>query len=301
MKIDEFPNLLVATKLINPIDISLKNICELQQNISADLNKIILQGSLVMAVSSLEVMLSDVFEYFLVKFPHKLPASDFKFSKEEFFGNYYNLIKKSAGSYIIGLSYKSFNDYFNKFTELLSVSFGEDRDSFLDEIIEIKATRNLILHNKLIVNEQYMQSAGNKRRDGSKGSKLSCDYIYVAESMKRIIEFEIKIKELILEKYIDYTKIRANKVLWSFMFKSPIMQYDDFWDYDEVKDTIDSYKESPRENNLSGTEKIRLGLWRAHFTGSEGHVKIFNMKHFDQTNQEKVLFFLSIADEFSFD
>jgi len=301
MRLEDYPDLLIIKKLISPIDLSQKKLQEISAHISDLKSEVIVHGLFVMAVSSMEVMISDVLEYFLRSFPKKLPSNDFKFEKDIFFDNYFTLLRKAAESHITGLSYKSFDDYFKKALEHFSIDWADFIDTFGNDIKEIRATRNLLLHNNLIVNDQYFDTAGPRARGSARGSSLKVNKSYLQMTVEIILRFEEQLKEKLLDKYNGYTKINANKRLWSFLFTSPVMPYDDFWDYDEKADHIYALKKGKYENNLSNSETLLLSLWRAHFNGTGKDLTHFNMVHFDSRYQEKILFYLSVSAEFPFE
>jgi hypothetical protein len=223
-----------------------------------------------------------------------------KYSKDEFFNYYFRLIDATAEKCVKSLSYKSFEEYFKYYLETLSLDWPSFNQDCGDNIKEIKATRNLLLHNDLIVNDNYLEQAGKQCRASSKGYRIKVDFLYVHDCIEVILNFENHLRSKILEKYKEYTKVSANRRLWSFMFHSPVLQYDDYWDVNEEKDSIFAMKQSRYVNNLSNSERLLLGLWRSHFNMSSKYLEGFNMRHFDPVHQEKIMFFLSIAPEFSF-
>jgi hypothetical protein len=79
------------------------------------------------------------------------------------------------------------------------------------------------------------------------------------------------------------------------------MPFDDFWHVDQKADHIFALKKGKYEEGLSDSEKLILGLWRAHFNGTGEYLTRFNMRSFDETRRQQVLYFLSIAPEFSFE
>ena len=114
MKTEDFPILLMKGRLVAPIDRSLKNLEGARSRVAPTTDEIILNGLFVMTVSFMEVMLSDVLNYFLRSFPQKIPITEFKYDKDTFFSNYFALISLSAGGFVNSLSYKSFEDYLKK-------------------------------------------------------------------------------------------------------------------------------------------------------------------------------------------
>lgn len=301
MNLENYPNLLIVKKLTTPIDLSLKKLQEISDYADDIKGELLVHGLFVLAISSLEVMVSDVLLYFLRSFPQKLPSNEFKFEKGVFFDNYFKLFKKVAESHINNLSYKSFEDYFQKALEYLSIEWPDLFETMGAQIKEVRATRNLLLHNNLVVNDQYLDSAGPKLREARRGCTLKVDVPYLKDTVALLLEFETQFKMRLTNKYKEYTKINANKGLWDFLFKSPVMPYDDFWEYDERSDRIYAMKEGRYEGCLSNSETLLLSLWRAHFHGTSKHMTRFNMYHFDSSYQEKVLYFLSIAYEFPFE
>jgi hypothetical protein len=288
---------MVLKRLTHPVDLSVGRLNEISAHVSDAKPEVIVHGLFVMAVASMEIMIADVLHYFLRSFPQKLPANEFKFEKDTFFENYFRLLRKAIDAHINSLSYKSFEDFFGKLLEYLSLDWPDFRQAFGDDIKEIKATRNLLLHNNLVVNDQYVDTAGVKKRE-----RPVVDKPYLQRTLQVLLGFEEGLKGRLVEKYKEYTKINANKRLWSFLFHSPVMSYDDFWQYDETTDSIVAFKQGRYENNLARSELLLLSLWRAQFSinGGGEAMKGFNMRSFDTDNQEKALFFLSIASDFSF-
>ena len=194
MEIKNYPNLLIVTKLIKPIDISLEYLYDAKDSLKHDTEQIFVHGVFVLSVASMETMLSDVLRYHLIKFPQTL-SMDFKFEKEEFFESHFNLLERSIDKYIYGLSYESFDSYFKKFLKCLSIEWDDFQDSYGKDFQEIKKNRNLLLHDGKVVHEKTEQSIIN--------------YDYVIESIDRIVNFEGKLKRYIYDKYKEYTKINA--------------------------------------------------------------------------------------------
>ncbi len=284
MKINDYPNLLIVTKLVEPIDISIKSVSEIKTHLRPDLEKIFIYGVFVLAVSRIEIMLSDILKYYLMCFPQKL-STEFGFDKDEFFKNYFTLLETTTDKYLYNLSYKSLEEHLNKFLKHLSIEWSDFQNSIGKDLQAIKSNRNSLLH------------TGKTVRVDDR--KKQIDYDYVVQSTDKIISFKKELKERITEKYKDYTKINANKRLWQYLFKSPVMPYDDYWHYHKSKDHIFALKKGRYENNLSGSERMLLELWRSHFNGA--CINGFNMKSLDGATREKAMFFMSIAGDFSFE
>jgi len=301
VKAGDFPNLLIANKLLAPIDRSATDVEKAMVCCTPATDPILLHGLFVIALSFIEAMLTDVLEYFLTSFPLKIPANEFKYEKDVFFASYRDLTAKTVERYLNSLAYRSFEDHFTAFLELTSIQNSSVLQTHVGKLKEARATRNVLLHNSLVANNLYLASAGDLRRTNRAGGRLKCDHPYVTRTIDTISAFAIDLRKALSQKYSEYTKIRANKELWNFMFKSPIMQYDDYWLYSIEEDSIPAFKYYDRESQLANSERLLLALWRSHFggTGNEA-MQSFNMKHFDDRNQAKILYFLSLADSFPF-
>jgi len=294
----DFPILLTKRKLIDPIDRSINKLKEIQTHIDKDLHILLLHGLFVMAVSRLEVAITDSLKYLLKNFPQKIDKEEFKFPKEDFFENYFTLIPSAVERFVLRLSRKSFQEYFGDYVEKMSIDITPADQDLVLQIQEINATRNLLLHNDLVINDEYIQASGEKCRSKEKGARLKLDLQYITEAIKLMLVLNEAIQKKLLTKYDEYTNIAANKRLWKFIFDSPVMPYEDFWEVNEKTDSIYRRKKGEYEDVISNSERLLLELWRSHF--NEGDLKGFDMRHFDKINQWKVLFLISIASDFSF-
>lgn len=301
MKAGDLPNLLIVRNLLAPIDRSATDVQKAMVYCTPTTDPFLLRGLFVIALSFMEAMLTDVLEYFLTSFPLKIPSNEFKYEKDVYFTSYRDLTAKTVERYLNSLAYRSFEDHFTAFLELTSIHNSSVLQTHVGNLKEARATRNVLLHNSLLANNLYLASAGDLRRTSRAGERLECDHPYVTRTIETISAFAIDLRKSLSEKYSEYTKIRANKELWNFMFKSPIMQYDDYWVYSVEEDSIPAFKYSDRENQLANSERLLLALWRSHYGGSGNEaMQSFNMKHFDNRNQAKILYFLSIAESFPF-
>jgi hypothetical protein len=301
MRIENHPNLLIKSELVRPLENSINMIRIAEQQLSSKIHDVLVKGAFVMVVAYLECALKDVLLYYLKHFPQKIEKGQFSFCKDEYFDNYFQLMKITIGKYIHEQFYKNFQDSFRCLLEILSIGLKSDDDiELLEHIQEYQATRNLLLHNNLRVNEKYISSAGPKKRAQESQGHITVKFDYVKESCQNIVRLELLLQKKILKKYDKYTRIAAHKRLWGFMFGSPLMKFDDYWKYDEDEDEIRAMLHPGCESVNSSSEDMKLGLWRAQWNDNADNLKRLNMRGFDANNIDKVLFFLSIAGEFPF-
>lgn len=297
----DIPNLLTKKELLEPLNIARSRINDIKSKINnhAD-NSLELQGLFALMISQLEVMFTDVLKYYLRHFPQKFSDEEIKIKRKEIIDAIipFNIIEDYIDKRVYSEGYKNFNTMLLDFCKTLSIDNNKISSDLIQNIIEIKETRNLLIHNNLIVNNLYLFKSGQCKRSNKKGDRLKITKKYADDSCNHTISLiDIIIKEL-LQVYGHYTKIEALKELWSFLFSSPVMPFDDFWKYDLTQDRICGMKKGQYEDGLASSEYKLLGLWRAHSNGDTAYLKDFNMFELDKTNQKKVLYFLSIVDDF---
>jgi hypothetical protein len=290
----------VHRRLTKPVAKAIEEISKLEARAqSAGTDTILLHGICVLALSYFEIALSDSLRYCLRYFPHKLKGDEIKFSKGVFIEEQFDLLERSIDKFIMAAAYKSFQDFLREFTETTAVksAWGKEDQA---KVQEFRARRNLLLHNGLLVNDAYRESSG-LADPPDKGTHLQIDRTYLQGAITALLNIMTALEKSLTGKYKKYTKLKAARALWAYLFKSPVMPFDDFWHVDEKADSVFATKTSKHESTISGAERLLLGLWRSHFNGDSDLLKGFNMRRFDRANQVKVLYFLTWAPDFSFE
>ncbi|WP_338542307.1 hypothetical protein [Paenibacillus tundrae] len=99
----------------------------------------------------------------------------------------------------------------------------------------MKETRNLLVHNDLKVNEIYLAKCKNYKRASDKdiNKYIDFDEEYIKECLNLCVDFmDSYLLTKLQMKYKDYTKIKAMKEIWDYLFDTPILKFDDFWEHD---------------------------------------------------------------------
>ena len=105
----ERPILLTFKQLKKPIDIAKKKLMDIQNlTQNQDLTEIVYQGLFVLAVSSFEIMMSDILTYYLKNIPQKLESKEIKLSKEELLSD--KTLEMHIEKVINSLSYKNLSE-----------------------------------------------------------------------------------------------------------------------------------------------------------------------------------------------
>ena len=250
-----------------------------------------MHGIMVLGLAYYEVALGDTLRYYLRHFPYKLKDGEIKFSKDVFIFDQFDLLERAIDKFITSVAYKNFRDFQTSFTETTSIEPDWDEQD-LAKVQEFRARRNLLLHNRLVVNDAYQESSGLDTLP-AKGGTLKIDSKYIEAAFAALFRILTQIGASLDKTYRSYTQLKAVKELWAYMFKSPVMPFEDFWQAYGDDDLVMYSRTSPHEDALSGAEKRMLGLWRSHFNGQGDFLKDFNIRLFDRGNQMKVLQFLA--------
>lgn len=150
-------------------------------------------------VSIYENFLFDVMKEIYIAYPQKLssqkqiPISQVleAVSKEE-------LIYITIARELNEVKYESLSNWHSKISNLFAIDpINED---LTKEVVEIKSTRDLLVHNNGIINNIYLSKTKEKAR-GEIGETISCEGDYFKDSWGIVVKLMTEIKESILKKY----------------------------------------------------------------------------------------------------
>ncbi len=148
---------------------------------------------IIASVSQLETFLGDVLRYVIFCYPQKLSTKvkGISISKDvslDFVvgsNSISEVLEKEIDRRINDVFYASPFLYFEYFKEITGV---DTMDEAFEDFIEIKATRDLLVHNTGKVNQLYLSKAGGMAR-GKNGDRLEIDEEYFEQCiavMKRV-------------------------------------------------------------------------------------------------------------------
>ncbi|MES2220932.1 MAG: hypothetical protein V4587_08205 [Acidobacteriota bacterium] len=295
------PHLLLVTKLLEPTRRALKTLQEIGEKLPTSASESIeVRGFFVLMISALETMLTDTYVYYSRSFPESFDFKDVKFSKDDILtaNLALDLIEQQVEKNAISQAYESFPELLKSFMKTVGISAPTLDAELVERIVEIKETRNLLLHNNLQVNRRYVTRAGRFCREHHEGGTLSLGKAYVVEACVSLTDLMEELERRMSAKYAAYTKLAALRRLWKYLFSSAIMPFDDFWFTDEAEDKVIALKVSPLENQLSSSEHTFLGLWREHFNGWERSRNAASIYGLDTNHKRKLLWFLATLADF---
>ncbi|MFY0698602.1 MAG: hypothetical protein JXR11_12160 [Balneola sp.] len=288
------PILLLKHELIKPIDQALDRIEEIRQRKINNVDSIILEGLFALGVSSFENSISDTLRILFTHIPDKLDIKSEIISKQYLING--EPLKHAIENKVNSVGYKNLEDILTYFSKATGIKEDVVTTEELNSLRELKATRNLLLHNNLIENSFYLETAGpNMRQPQGHRRRLEIDQNYLFESLVTLRTILSKFKTELLEKYSDYTKVNAIKKLFEFIFQTPIMKFENEFEVDEERDVIGVIKrDSSRRESLSHSERFYYDIWVAHSHGDEFQFK--NGQFYGLSSKDKFGYFIKHLD-----
>lgn len=129
----------------------------------------VFKQSLIAAIAEVEGYLQDILRIFLAAYPEKLGVSIRGVEVEKKVpldlilasDNKEQIVSRVMDVHLNSLFYAKPLEYFAYIENMLSIQISEEAK---ENYIEIKATRDIIVHNAGIANDTYAEKAGNKSR-----------------------------------------------------------------------------------------------------------------------------------------
>ena len=257
----KLPILLNCKNLLNPVIVPQSKIDTISDEVNkSDTSIVAREGFFVLTVAYIETMMMDILRYYLRCIPYKLRQEAFNVGKDDLLLRPRTLIELEIDKELINVSYDNIKGILKYFCNMLSIDNAVFSGAIEEQLREVKASRNLLLHNNLIVNKTYIEKAGTLKRKHSVGNKLEIDTAYLVSTLELFGTVRNIIENAITAKYKSYTRVASIKSLWQYLFRSPVMVFEDYWQIDLTKDEVVSYKGSKYEDNglLSNSEMMFL-------------------------------------------
>jgi len=141
------------------------------------------EGFFILAVASFETMILDILRYYLKWFPEKLNKKTFSINKDDLLHRTRTLVEDEIDKELNNLSYENIESILEYFEKTLSLDQSIVSDAQQEQLGEVKATRNLLLHNTLVVNNIYIEKAGPKIRKKDIGSTIDINTAYLKTTL----------------------------------------------------------------------------------------------------------------------
>src|SRR5262249_49495252 len=152
-----------------------------------------------------------------------------------------------------------------------------------DDVARIRERRNEVLHG---------------RRDDHDPTKTLRAWPTLSEASACVNIVNTVASELraaLRARFASHTRVHALRTLWDYLWgASPLMPFDDFWVVDEEKGRVVATKEPKIIGQLSGSERMLLGVWRAEFNSDTSLLeRRFSMKHLDAERRRDLVTLLA--------
>ena len=205
----------------------------------------------VYSYSIFESTITEILRYYFNAFPEKIDKN-INIGKEELLSTSmtHDILLSYVEEYIRKYSSKALSEYLHFFEKTLDIKISLD----LLLVDKISNQRNIIMHDsfKRDLLSLYIYN-----------EKLPCSNRSVLQSYVRFLnELLDIISDKICSKYAAYTKERLVRCVWNSVFSSPILRFDDIWNFDtngalSIRN-FEAIKEKVKD--ISRTERLFLAI-----------------------------------------
>lgn len=205
----------------------------------------------VYSYSIFESTITEILRYYFNAFPEKIDKN-ISIGKEELLSTSmtHDILLSYVEEYIRKYSSKALSEYLHFFEKTLDIKISLD----LLLVDKISNQRNIIMHDsfKRDLLSLYIYN-----------EKLPCSNRAVLQSYVRFLnELLDIISDKICSKYAAYTKERLVRCVWNSVFSSPILRFDDIWNFDtngalSIRN-FEAIKEKVKD--ISRTERLFLAI-----------------------------------------
>lgn len=291
------PILLERRQLIKPILQAIKRIEEIRVRKASNDDKIIFEGLFVLAVATFENSLNDTLKVLLTNIPNKLDRKIEGITKDDLIDG--KPLEKAIALKINSIAFQDLKFILKYFKETTGISENTIQEEQINILQEIKASRNLLLHNNLTINNFYTETAGKNKRSAS-NNKLEINQDYLFQSINTLNTILESIRVALNEKYKHYSHLKALRQLWEYTFSNPGLKFENEWIINEDTDKIIGYNsKDSRRSSLSSGESFLFSIWYCHLIRGDDHIfENYNFFHLGESFREKAVFILSKVDIF---
>lgn len=247
---------------------SVKEMEEILNHVDDNSTEIILRSVFSYGVSHFENILMLIIKEIYTAYPDRVASKEFKMSKEQIISEK-DILEMFIDNSINNIAYKDLDTFLKKYSEITRTPIISEE--IVDRLIEIKETRNLIIHNNLKVNTIYLSKCADNtfcradENDLGKSLKLDKKYVYDSLEFCKNVIAETLLPNLNKE-YRTMTQEKAMETVWNRLFNSSILKFEDYWEFDD-NGNIDSCLQTKIKRSFSTTEQLLFAKIMIHYTG----------------------------------
>ncbi len=299
-------DLLTRDNLTRHIKKKISNLSEISDLVPTNQNLLILKSFLPLIVAYFEASIIDTIKEYSLARPYEIVTS--KNVKEilndkRFTQNRDNFEEKQFEEYVLEeylsqIENQCLKDKIKKLGDLLQIKVDLGDESW-EQIKEIVARRNCLIHNDLIANEVYFKQAGAQAK-----KTLKIDIPYLLATIQIVSTFLSKIQKNIDENYGSNSEVAAIERLWNYFFEGQFkLKFNDCWQ--EERGHV-SYK-GPQLEGLKDCHSPRTiflwSAWMSFFNGSDlkNFYSIFSLSEEErEIYLNKFIFLMRCFEKISF-
>lgn len=170
----------------------------IKPEIREDSGTLIFRGAFISCITAYEAWVSDVLRAILRKYPQKLKKEKVDSSIIIDSTSHEECLEKLIDKELIDILYGGPKEVTKRLQEITSIDIKNIPE--LADIFEIKAVRDILLHNKGIVNGEYLRKSRDKAR-ASEDDTIKIDLQILIDSMGILTSFVTKVSVALVKKY----------------------------------------------------------------------------------------------------
>ena len=222
----------------------------------------------VYSYSIFESTITEILRYYLNAFPEKI-NKNINIGKEQLLSTSmtHDILVSYIEEYIRKYSSKTLSEYLRFFKETLDIDASLD----LPLVDKISKQRNIIVHDNF-KRDLLSLYINNVKALCSNGAEL-LSYIRFLNEILDIISAKI------CSKYAEYTKEELVRGVWNSVFSTPVLRFDDIWNFDVNGALFIKNFETIKEKVkiISSTERLFLAIIFQQFNNSINE-KLFSFR-----------------------
>ncbi|EPR69220.1 hypothetical protein [Cyclobacterium qasimii] len=261
------PTLLLFEDLVEPIRNSIEELNVLSSQLDfIPEQEFLKKGTFVYVISLFESSISECLKRYLMAFPKELndgqiSGKESKFMADSIFAS--ELIELLVDDFISKISYESLTEILSKTLKFLKIEADKIEYNNKD-LIERKERRNLVVHNNLKIDKKYIRIT--KSEANKLGTQLDIKNEYLVETIYILKNILSQLLSELTENYNCFDKTKLLKGVWYYVFDSPLLNYDMYWNENHV--FVYEQNEKQMIDSLSSGEKTMLAYWMQHYNDS---------------------------------
>lgn len=179
-------------------------------------------------------------------------------------GSLLELLHDKASQKVLDLAYGRFDRFMETFLSAFDIRNIIDRD-LIDDVNEIKCTRDCLIHSKGGSNALYLSKAGLKSRVSCNNERLKVDDEYFFVSADKILDLISQIETLIPTHYKELTFAYVFKQMWEASCLNDRFKFEDIWEI--TSPSMVRPFELEDNHGFSSSELVVYNLFRYIYCG----------------------------------